>query len=172
MIPHVFENSLITAIRPISFDRLASSSESVRRVRPGEPAQWQPVASVRPHGAMRNLVAVPRDPKPTHRGAIASALRLATVAALVKGGETAPDMPLPCLVKQPENAAPASLTESFHRALMHPADEFRVFVRLTGEGSPSVTSPGTSVSVNRACSGSAASPSSRRGCSRSTAGAS
>ena len=124
----------MSAVQPIPFDRLAPSRRNVRRMKPDRRAHRRLVASIRRHGVLQNLVVVPLPNQPDRFGVIAGRRRLEAVAHLVKRGEVAPDVPLPCLVQAVADATPVSLSENFQRESLHPGDEFVAFDRLAREG--------------------------------------
>ena len=80
----------------------------MRRVRPGKSPHKQPVASIRCHAVLQNLVVAPLNGTPDRYGELAGSRRLAAVGGPVGTGEMDPAVALQCLVQAEPDAPPVA----------------------------------------------------------------
>jgi ParB family chromosome partitioning protein len=126
-----------TLIRDIPLSKLVASEHNVRRTNTGAGAE-QLAASILAHGLLQSLAVAPvRDADGGETGKYrvsGGGRRLAALKLLAKRRQIAKTYLVPCLVHTGDEEE-ASLAENVERELLHPADEFEAFQRLSERGS-------------------------------------
>ncbi|WP_083749159.1 ParB N-terminal domain-containing protein [Pelomonas sp. KK5] len=106
-------------------------------------------ASIDAQGVLQNLIVCPAESGSKAKGSaktgakgqgvqryevVGGGRRLRALVELAAERRIRKDEPILCRVKPTREAAEASLAENYHRAPMHPADEFEAFQRLVQDG--------------------------------------
>lgn len=96
----------------------------------------QLAADIEAKGLLENLVVHKLDGKRTVYGVLAGSRRFAALKRLAGQGKIATDFPVPCLLKNDDEAAltEISLSENFQHVPPHPADQFEAFAKLMADG--------------------------------------
>lgn len=123
--------SKTTNLQNINISLIKATPENVRTVSPDDAEDKSLISSIESRGIIQSL-AVFKEGKFYY--AAAGGRRLAACQHLVKTKKLPKDFEVPCVVVNKDEATDVSLTENYHRARMHPADEFRAFSKLVQEG--------------------------------------
>lgn len=117
-----------TTTTTLPLSQLVVSPDNVRRD-PGDVSAL--AASIAEVGLLQNLVVSPADDGMYQVDA--GGRRFAALTLLMDQGKMAGDFPVPVLVIEASNRTAASLTENVQREVMHPADEFDAFKKLSDQ---------------------------------------
>lgn len=124
--------TLATAIQYIALSSLAPSKANVRRVN-SIVGISELADSIEAHGLIQNLT-VRKAPKGQKFEVVAGARRLAALRLLVKEGNFAKDIEIPCNVLDAERDTEISLAENTQRERMHVVDEVLAYRQLVEDG--------------------------------------
>jgi ParB family chromosome partitioning protein len=117
---------------------VASPKRNVRKSRPSAEYREGLKASIQAQGVLQNLIVCPAlNGKGKETGnfeVVGGEQRRSVLVELAKEGVITREEEILCRVRPTLEAAEASLAENFHRAAMHPADEFEAFKRLVDDG--------------------------------------
>ncbi|OGT74761.1 MAG: hypothetical protein A3H44_09665 [Gammaproteobacteria bacterium RIFCSPLOWO2_02_FULL_57_10] len=114
----------------IPFNHLIVSPDNVRTISVTKQADKELLASIEVEGLLQNLIVKPQG---NRFAVVGGGRRFSAIGILVQLKKLPKDHPVPCVVKS-ENATVLSTLENVQRAAMHPADEFRAFSKMVGEG--------------------------------------
>jgi ParB family chromosome partitioning protein len=116
-------------IQLIPLTKLVPSPANVRKVKTGIEGL---AASIEAHGLLQNLQV--RPAKGDSFEVLAGGRRFDALKWLAKHKKIAGDFPVPCEVRDGDDATEISLAENEMREAMHPADQFEAFRKLADEG--------------------------------------
>ncbi|MDC7685289.1 ParB/RepB/Spo0J family partition protein [Asticcacaulis sp. BYS171W] len=121
----------------IPLDRLIKSSENARKTPHSAASIASFRASIAAKGILQNRIVKPeRDDAGVETGfflvTAGEGRRLAQIAR-AKDGEDPRDTPIPCIVRETDDAHEVSLDENVTREAMHPADQYEAFRALNIE---------------------------------------
>jgi ParB family chromosome partitioning protein len=125
-----------SAVRNIPLDKLVLSPTNVRKTPPSAAEDAELKASIREAGLKQNLIAHPVAGAKGLFAVTAGGRRFKALKELAAEGALAADVPVPCLVEQPDAAVETSLMENRIRSAMHPADEYAAMAALIEAGQP------------------------------------
>ncbi|MCW1410741.1 MULTISPECIES: ParB/RepB/Spo0J family partition protein [Rhizobium] len=115
----------------IALNRLVPSAGNVRRVNTA--AGLSELAdSIEAHGLIHKLTI--RKAKKGKYEVMAGSRRLGALRLLAKEGRLAEDAPIPCTLRQADDATELSLAENVQREAMHVVDEILAYRELAGNG--------------------------------------
>ena len=124
-------------IREILLSCLALAPENLRKAPANDFAEAEPIASIKAHGLLENLVARADDPGPDGAerfAVVAGGRRLAALKALAENGTLDADHLVTCKIAANGNAGELSLAENVIRIAMHPSDQVVAFSKLAQTG--------------------------------------
>ncbi len=114
-------------IKTIPLSQLVVSADNVRKTKTGIEGLAASIAAI---GLLHNLQVHPNG---GNFQVIAGGRRLAALQLLAKQKKIAGDFPVPCDVRDTDDAIEVSLAENEMREAMHPADQFEAFKKLADE---------------------------------------